>query len=53
MNKIIEKENFFANANIIYRIIKQIEYLGFQLTNLSNSFTSINHHIGMNNRRVR
>ncbi|CAF0770589.1 unnamed protein product [Rotaria sordida] len=45
IDKIIDKENFFINWNIIVRFINQIELLGFQLINLSNSFTSITNHI--------
>ncbi|CAF1281408.1 unnamed protein product [Rotaria sp. Silwood1] len=45
IDKVLDKENFFTNSNIIDRFIKQIEYLGFQLLNLSNSFTSITNHI--------
>ncbi|CAF4302769.1 unnamed protein product [Rotaria sp. Silwood2] len=45
IDNIIEKENVFKNWDIIDRFIRQLEFLGFQLLNLSNSFTSITNHI--------
>jgi len=41
MDQIIEKE-IFSN----WKIIKQLEDLGFQLIHLTDSFISINNHIG-------
>ncbi|CAF1118189.1 unnamed protein product [Adineta steineri] len=45
VDKILDKEKSFLNWNILYRILKQIEYFSFKLLKLSNSFISINNHI--------
>jgi hypothetical protein len=44
----IDNEDEWVNNkwNITMRLIQQIEFIGLQLIDLPNSFSSINNHIG-------